>query len=386
MNISNEKKKIPILRLNYSTSEKKNISEGINEILNSGYLTMSKNVFQFEKLFAKYVGAKYAVAVNSGTSALEIPLRALNVEGKSIIIPTNTFMATPLAAIHAGAKVIFADISEKTLSMQAKEIEKKITKDTVGIILVHVGGIISHEWTKIKKICSSKKIFILEDSAHAHGSKINNKYAGNLGIAAAFSFYPTKILTTGEGGMITTNEKKLYQKFLILRDHGKQNPLLNIHTELGSNWRLSEIQGLLGVQQVKKAKNIINERIKIASMYDKMLENTPNLRLLKIPSYIKSSYYKYIIFVNKNIRNKAKKMMYEKFGISLPGEVYNYLCHSQPVFKKYKNKIIKKGDYSFKIAKKISSEQLCLPLYSGLKKSEIRYVVDSLKKTLKKLT
>ena len=112
MNISNEKKKIPILRLNYSTSEKKNISEGINEILNSGYLTMSKNVFQFEKLFAKYVGAKYAVAVNSGTSALEIPLRALNVEGKSIIIPTNTFMATPLAAIHAGAKVIFADISE----------------------------------------------------------------------------------------------------------------------------------------------------------------------------------------------------------------------------------------------------------------------------------
>jgi len=171
-----------------------------------------------------------------------------------------------------------------------------------------------------------------------------------------------------------------------LRDHGKQNPLLNIHTELGSNWRLSEIQGLLGVQQVKKAKNIINERIKIASMYDKMLENTPNLRLLKIPSYIKSSYYKYIIFVNKNIRNKVKKMMYEKFGISLPGEVYNYLCHSQPVFKKYKNKIIKKGDYSFKIAKKISSEQLCLPLYSGLKKSEIRYVVDSLKKTLKKLT
>ena len=123
-----KKKEIPILRLNYSTSEKKNISEGINEILNSGYLTMSKNVFQFEKLFAKYVGVKYAVAVNSGTSALEIPLRALNVEGKSIIIPTNTFMATPLAAIHAGAKVIFADISEKTLSMQAKEIEKRANR------------------------------------------------------------------------------------------------------------------------------------------------------------------------------------------------------------------------------------------------------------------
>ena len=380
------KKKIPILRLHYSTSEKRNISKGIGGILNSGNLTMSKKVFQFEKLFAKYVGTKYAVAVNSGTSALEIPLRALNVEGKSIIVPTNTFMATPLAAIHAGAKVIFADISEKTLSIQADEIKKKITKNTVGIILVHIGGVISSEWAKIKKICVSKNLFILEDAAHAHGSKINNKYAGNLGIAAAFSFYPTKVLTTGEGGMITTNDKKLYQKFLILRDHGKQNPSLNIHTELGSNWRPSEIQGFLGVQQVKKAKSIVSQRTKIASMYDKILKNTPSIRLLEIPSYIKSSYYKYIIFVNKNIRNKIKKMMYEKFEISLPGEVYSHLCHSQPVFKKYKNRIIKKGDYSFKIAKKISSEQLCLPLYLGLKKSEIRYVVNSLKKTLKKLT
>ena len=379
-------KKIPILRLHYSTSEKRNISKGISGILNSGNLTMSKKVFQFEKLFAKYVGTKYAVAVNSGTSALEISLRALNVEGKSIIVPTNTFMATPLAAIHAGAKVIFADISEKTLSIQAGEIKKKITKNTVGIILVHIGGIISSEWAKIKKICVSKNLFILEDAAHAHGSKINNKYAGNLGIAAAFSFYPTKVLTTGEGGMITTNDKKLYQKFLILRDHGKQNPSLNIHTELGSNWRLSEIQGFLGAQQVKKAKSIVNQRIKIASMYDKILKNTPSIRLLEIPSYIKSSYYKYIIFVNKNIRNKVKKMMYEKFGISLPGEVYSHLCHSQPVFKKYKNRIIKKGDYSFKIAKKISSELLCLPLYPSLKKYEIRYVVNSLKKTLKRLT
>ena len=380
-----KKKEIPLLRLDYSRADRKNISKGITEILNSGYLVMSKKVSQFEKLFAKYIGTKYAVAVNSGTSALEIPLRALNVEGKSIIVPTNTFMATPLAAISAGAKVIFADTSEKTLSIQAKDIEKKIRKDTVGIILVHIGGIISHEWTKIKKICKRKKIFILEDAAHAHGSRIYNKNAGNLGVAGAFSFYPTKVLTTGEGGMITTNDKKLYKKFLILRDHGKKNPLFNIHTELGSNWRLSEIQGLLGILQVKKAKKIIEERIKIASMYDRILKDTPNLRLIKIPSYIKSSYYKYIIFVNKNIRNKVKQNMYKKFGISLPGEVYNYLCHSQPVFKKHKNKIIKSSNYSFKNAKKIASEQLCLPLYPGLKKSEIKYVADSLKKTLKKL-
>ena len=135
-----------------------------------------------------------------------------------------------------------------------------------------------------------------------------------------------------------------------------------------------------------KANNIVKERIKIATRYDKFLKNIPNIKLLKIPKYIKSSYYKYIIFVNKKIRDKVKKIMYKKFGVSLPGEVYNYLCHSQPVFNKYKNKIIKKGNNNFKNAKKISSEQLCLPLYVGLKESEIRYVVDSLKKTMNKLT
>ena len=144
------KKKIPLLRLNYSKREKKFISLGIKEILNSGFLTMGKKVGHFEELFAKFIGTKYAVAVNSGTSALEIPLRSLNVKDKSIIIPTNTFMATPLAAIHAGAKVIFADISRNNLSIDPKEIEKKIVKGTVGVILVHVGGFISHSWKEIK--------------------------------------------------------------------------------------------------------------------------------------------------------------------------------------------------------------------------------------------
>ena len=138
--------KIPLLRLNYSKEEKKNIKKGLEEILSSGFLTMSKKVAQFEELFAEFIGVKFAVAVNSGTSALEIPLRALKVKGKSVIIPTNTFMATPLAAIHAGAKVIFADISSKNLSIEPKEIEKRIVANTVGVIPVHIGGLSSPNW------------------------------------------------------------------------------------------------------------------------------------------------------------------------------------------------------------------------------------------------
>ena len=376
------KNKIPLLKLAYSKKEKKYITNGLKEILDSGYLTMSKKVLHFEELFAKFSGVKFAVAVNSGTSAIEIPLRALNVRGKSIIIPTNTFMATPLAALHAGAKVIFADISSKDLSLDPEEIKKKMNEKTVGVIPVHIGGIISSKWKEIERVCKLNNLFILEDAAHAHGSEINNRKAGSLGIAGAFSFYPTKVLNTGEGGMITTNDKSLYKKFLTLRDHGKINPAENIHTELGYNWRMPEITGLLGIQQVKKGKKILNERRRLAKIYDEILEDIPNLKLQKIPEKVKSSYYKYIVFVDKLIRNKIKKKMEKNFGITLPGEVYNTLCHSQPVFKKYKSEIIKKGNQGFKNAKKISSEQLCLPLYPGLKEIEIKYVTDSLKKVL----
>ena len=376
------RKKIPLLRLPYSKNERSYISKGLQEILNSGFLTMSKKVTHFEELFAKFIGTKFAVAVNSGTSALEIPLRALGVNGKTIIVPTNTFMATPLAVFHAGAKVVFADISSKTLSVDPKEIEKRITNNTVGVIPVHIGGIISSQWKEIEKICKSNNLFILEDAAHAHGSEINNKKAGTLGVAAAFSFYPTKILNTGEGGMITTNDKSLYKKFITLRDHGKENPKKNIHTDLGYNWRMAEITALLGIQQVKKVNKILYERKKQADLYNKILINTPNLKLQEIPKHLKSSYYKYIVFVNKSIRDKIKTKMQKNFGITLPGEVYNTLCHSQPVLKKDKNLLVKKGDQSFKIAKRISSEQLCLPLYPGLKDTEIKYVAYNLKKLL----
>ena len=379
------KKKIPLLRLNYSKSEKNFISSGVKEILSSGFLTMSKKVEHFEDLFAKYVKTKYAVAVNSGTSALEIPLRALNVEGKSIIIPTNTFMATPLAAIHAGAKVIFSDVLENDLSINPKELEKKIMKDTMGVIPVHIGGFISPKWKEIKKICDLNNLFIIEDAAHAHGAQINNKFAGSLGLAAAFSFYPTKILTTGEGGMITTNNRNLYKKFLTLREHGKKNPSFNIHSELGYNWRLPEISGLLGIQQVKKANSIVKERRKIAALYDELLKNNSNLKLQKIPKIIKSTYYKYIVFVKSNLRDKIKKKMSQNYGIFLPGEVYSNLCHSQPVFKKNNKHVVKKGNQLFTNAKIIAGRQLCLPLYPGLKNKETKYIANSLIKVLKDL-
>ena len=379
-------RKIPALRLSYSKEEKNDITKGVNEILNSGFLTMGEKVTQFERLFAEFVGVKYAVAVNSGTSALEIPLRALNVEGKSIIIPTNTFMATPLAALHAGAKVIFADVSRESLSIDPKEIEKKIIDGTVGVIIVHIGGIISPEWNKIKKICESNGLFILEDAAHAHGASIDGQMAGSLGTAGSFSFYPTKIVNTAEGGMITTDDEDIYKLSLILREHGKTNPNFDIHSELGYNWRFSEFHALLGLQQMKKLPWMLSERRRLASIYDELIKEVHDVTAIELSDNIESSYYKYLLFLNTLYDpTVVKNKMRDQFGITLPSEVYANPCHNQPVFKRYPELVLNKTDEHFPGSKYVSDRQICLPLYPNLTNDELMYVVDSLKSVLESL-
>ena len=378
--------KIPILRLPYSNEEIDFLKQGLEEILNSGFLTMYKKVFEFERLFSEFVGVKYAVAVNSGTSALEIPLRSFDVRNKSIIVPTNTFMATPLSVVHAGGKVTFVDVMKENLSIDPSDLINKISDNTVGVIPVHIGGIISPFWDEIMQICKENNLFVIEDAAHAHGASIQNQMAGTLGDAAAFSFFPTKVLNTAEGGMITTNNEDIYKKSLILREHGKTDHAINIHSELGYNWRFSELHALLGIQQMHKVESILNERRKQATLYDKLLKNINGLSVVQIDKHIKSSYYKYIVLLDKSIeRPEVKRIMKDKYGIMMTGEVYSDLCHSQPVFTEHPECLNIIGDQSFSGAKFVSERQICPPLYPGLSNDEIEYVAHSLKQTVTSL-
>ena len=378
--------RIPILRLDYSEDEIEFIQSGIAEIMKSGFLTMHDKVREFETKFSNFVGVKYAIGVNSGTSALEIPLRALKVEGKSVIVPTNTFMATPLAAIHAGAKVIFVDVSPFDLSIDPLDLKRKIRHDSVAVIAVHIGGIISSHWQEIQNICEQEGLLLIEDAAHAHGATIEGKMAGSLGIAGAFSFYPTKVLTTGEGGMITTNSNRIYERSLILREHGKKNPKYNLHTELGHNWRFSEFHALLGLLEMERCKKIIKKRQRLAQMYNDVLKEVDGISLIKQSEKIKSPYYKYIVYLDdKYERDKIKTKLKNDFKVSLPGEVYSQLCHSQPVFNKYKELILNDPKDQFPGAEYVSNQQICLPLYPDLRVDELMYVVDSLKSVLDSL-
>lgn len=377
------KKEIPLLRLTYTEDDIYFIQQGIREILSSGYLTMADKVRQFEREFSNWIGCKYALGTNSGTSSLEIPLRAIGVENKIVICPSNTYMATPIAAIHAGATVLFVDSEIENLQMsfsKLKEVLKKVD-DVAAVLMVHIGGIISPDFWNIKQLCDEYGSPLIEDAAHAHGASIDGKNAGTLGLAGSFSFYPTKVLVTAEGGMVTTNNEEIYEKGIVLREHGKADHRYNIHTEFGYNWRFSEIHALLGLQQMRIVNDILSERRKIAQWYDELLKGIDCIKPVCIPENVKSAYYKYICYLDEKIDRKLfKERLLEEFDVSLTGEVYSDPCHSQPVFAKYPGKVVSCDHEAFEYTNYISKRHVCLPLYPGLTREEAEYVVDSIKR------
>lgn len=375
--------KIPILRIPFTDKDIEYIKNGIEDILRSGQLTLGKNVIDFEKRFADFASTKYALGVNSGTSALEIFLRSIDVGKSSVIVPTNTFMATATSVIHAGGKVIFTDVMRENLCMDPDDLQEKIRKDTKAVILVHLGGIITPELKAIQRICEDNELYLLEDAAHAHGSSIDGKMAGSLGDGGAFSFYPTKVMTCGEGGILTTNDESIYKNAETLRDHGKPDHRFNKHTEFGYNWRLSEIHAVVALSQMNNVDWILGERRRIAKAYDKKLKNISGLSPVKIPSNVKSSYYKYIAYLDDEIeREKIKSKLKEEYDIYLTGEVYADPCHSQPVFKNYPGTMLNKSGDKFPEAEYVSEKHICLPLYPGLSEQEIDYVAESLGEVL----
>ena len=366
--------KIPAAKIYFPQEDRKELLKQIDEILQTGQLTLGKYTKEFEERFAAYVGTKYAIAVNSGTSALEIPLRALDVKGHSVIIPTNTFFATPASVIHAGGEVIFTDVTEN-LCIDPESVKENIRNDTKGVIVVHIGGIIAPQIKAIQEICEDHNLFLIEDAAHAHGSTLDGKMAGGFGDAAAFSFYPTKVMTSGEGGMITTDDKKIYGRALVFRDQGKAGFYGNVHTEMGYNWRMSEVHAAIGLSQFARLEEFIRNRREIAKIYDDELKEIDGVTPTKIPPEVRSNYYKYVALLDDGVDRAAiKKELREKYGVGMSGEVYELPCHLQPIFKEMQG--FKEGD--FPIAEDVCKRQICLPVFATMTEEQAKYVIDSL--------
>jgi len=394
-------RQVPIIRIPFGESDVQTLHEGWVRVMESGFLTLGSYTSRFEEMFREFTGAKYAVAVSSGTSALEVIIRSLGIEGRSIIVPTNTFLASALAVAHAGNKVIFADSDPETMGLDAGDVARKIDDDTAAVMAVHIGGIISPAIDDIRDLCARRGIHLIEDCAHAHGSTLQGRHAGLLGIAGGFSFFPTKTLTTGEGGMIITDNEAVYRSASMLRNQGKNPNLGNKISEMGHNWRISEFTAVLGVQQMEKAPEILADRGRIADFYNAAFQEFQGIGPISLPPGTTSSHYKYIAYLDPAYdRGEVKRVMREKYAVSLPGEVYTDLCHNEPIWDAHTycgKRRTESGQIqcnrwpqcgcgtrqeSFPGAEHLSKHHVCLPMYPGLDHEDLEHVVESLDRTL----
>ena len=223
--------------------------KAVTDVMKSGMLAQGPRVAEFEEKFAKFIGTKYAVATSSGTTALEVALRAHGIkEGDEVITTPFTFIASANSILYTGARPVFVDIDPETFNIDPDLIEKAITKKTKAILPVHLYGS-ACDMTKIMQIAKKHHLDVIEDACQAHGAEWKNKKVGSFG-TGTFSLYPTKNMTTGEGGMITTNDKEVYEQALLIRAHGSK--VKYYHDILGYNYRMTDIEGAIGIEQLKK--------------------------------------------------------------------------------------------------------------------------------------
>jgi perosamine synthetase len=363
--------RVPPARACFPAEDRAEILARIDQALISGQLTLGPIGRELEAAFAKRHAAQYAVAVSSGTGALEIILRSLGVEGREVIVPANTFFATAAAAVHAGARVVFVDCDPETMAFDLADVRAHLRPETAAVIAVHIGGLISPALPALAELCHDRGVHLVEDAAHAHGSTLGGRSAGTFGIAGAFSFYPTKVIAGGEGGIIVTDDEAIVEAAHTYRDQGKGSFLANFHTRLGANWRMSEPHAAIVQSQLARLDEFIAARQSLAKRYDAAADDL-GLRPLRIPADAHCNYYKYIAFLPEGVDRAAlKQLMRDRFDIGLSGEVYDTPLHRQPVFAAFADRALPGAEF-------IGARHICLPLYPSLSESDADYVVESL--------
>jgi len=367
---------VPAARMVFSDDDRAAVLSMVDEVLRTGSLTLGPFTRELEEGFRTRHDVPHAVAVSSGTSALEIILRTLGVQDREVVVPANTFFATAAAVLHAGGTARFADVAPDTLALSAETVEAALTENTAGVVLVHIGGLITREVDAIRDLCDRRGLFLVEDAAHAHGSSLDGRPAGSFGVAAAFSFYPTKVMTTGEGGMIVTADERIRDDAVIYRDQGKAGFLGGDHVRLGYAWRMSELQAAVGVVQLRRLDEFIKIRREVGAQYDEGLAGIEGITPLMSVSGAETNYYKYIAMLAPGIdRQEVKAALREQHGVSLSGEVYASPLHQQPVFAGL-------HEGSLPVAEDVCSRHVCLPIHSDMTHDEAAYVLASLRAVL----
>lgn len=370
--------KIPLFKIFWDEED----IRAVNGIIKKGmYWTSGPQSKEFEKMIAEYIGTKYAVVFNSGTSALHAAVLAHNIkEGDETIVPSFTFIATANAVLFAGARPVFADIESKTFGLDPEDVKEKITDKVKAIIPVHYGGspCLIRE---LKEIAEDYNLILIEDAAEAFGAKIKDKKVGTFGDSAMLSFCQNKVITTGDGGAVVTNSREIYEKLKLIRSHGRLEDTDYFsswkhmdYVTLGYNYRMSGITAALGIAQLEKIDKIIQMRRKNAEYMDNKLSKIKDISLPKPPyDYYFQVYQMYTVRVKgeQRTRDDLAKYLVEK-GITT--KVYFHPVHLTHFYKNELN-----YDCKLPVTEEISKQVLTLPMYPSLTTEEMDYIVEETK-------
>lgn len=354
------------------------------EALDSRWLTGGPKASEFERLFADFAGVKYAVSVNSGTAALHLAARALNLRpGDEVIVPVFTFTATANAVLYCGAKPTFADIDPKTFNISPESALDRITKRTRALVAVHYAGQ-PVDMREIMDIAEDYSLHVIEDCAHSLGASYRGKKTGGIGTIGCFSFYPTKIITTLEGGMLTTNKEGIARKAKLLREHGMTTSAQDREkkadwyydiTDLGYNYRLNEVQAALGISQLKRVRDGIDKRVEAAHYYTKKLSKTDGIIT---PHEAENRTHIYHLYVIRILEEKCGLSRDELFPM-LSSRGIGLSVHYTPLhLMTFYKKLAGCTSRSFPNAEKAYNEVLSLPIFPMISRGQIDYVVDSI--------
>jgi len=352
--------------------------QAVARVVKSGNLSLGEETVKFELEMARWLGVKYAVATSSGTTALHLAVIAGQVQaGDEVITTPFSFVASTNCFLYEKAVPKFVDIDSKTLNIDVNKIEKAITKKTKAILAVDVFGYPA-EWKQIIQIAKKHNLKIIEDAAEALGAKYQGKKLGSLGHPTVFAFYPNKQMTTGEGGLLTTNDKKIYEltKGLANQGRGKDMQWLK-HEYLGYNYRITEMAAALGRSQLKRLDQLLALRLQAAQWYKERLSKIPGVNLLKTDDKNhQRSWFVYVIKLDKQINRD--QVIIELSNKGIPAKAYLPAIHLQPYMKTYG---FKPGD--FPICEAESKRTLALPFYSDIPESTIDFVCNKLAKIIK---
>jgi perosamine synthetase len=354
----------------YFSKEDRELIHRELDLILSGPLSMGPNVKSFENEFAARIGSEYAIAMNSCTSTLEAALLAKGAVGREVIVPAETFIATAMAVHMVGAVPVFAEISEDTFCLDLEDVKRRITPRTAGIVLVHFAGRITDNVKEFREFCDMNNLFLIEDAAHAPGAQIDGREAGTFGHIGCFSFYPTKVITSGEGGMLTTDDEAVASFARSYQNRGKDMSIeQEQYISVGRNVRMTEMSALIGRVQLSHLDEFLEKRRLISSVYSDMLSEHSMLKLILPQKTDSSSYWKIPLLLDPRLDRLKIVSAMKVAGISVD-MTYQPAIHLQPVFRN----LFGTAPGLLPTTEKILSRHLCLPCHPRMTRADANFV------------